>query len=129
MGRGRLNAQLHWALEHITSCAIAFRREAFRLGDLKLEDLIEELKRRTGGALALRMSCAGHVAALQEEIRAKQERAAPPPPCPQPAKSEAKILDVEDTISVVRAPSGSWNWVLCGWQPSPSPIVPKRGGC
>lgn len=126
--RGRLNAQLQWALGHVNSCcAIAFRREAFRLGDLTLEDLIEELKRRTGGALALRMSIAGHVASLQEEIWAKQERV--PPPCSQPTKSEAKLLDVEDTISVVRAPSGNWNWVLCGWQPSPNPLVPKRGGC
>jgi len=128
--RGRLNAQLQWALGHVTSCcAIAFRKEAFCLGDLKLEDLIEELKRKTGGALALRMSCAGHVASLQEEIRAKQERAAPPPPCPPPTKSEARFLDVEHTISVVRATSGSWNWVLCGWEPSPTPLVAKRGGC
>lgn len=125
--RGKLNAQLQWALGHMNSCcAIAFRREAFCLGDLNLKDLIEELKRRTGGALALRMSCAGHVASLQEEIRAKQESVQP---CPIPAKSQEKIPNLEDAISVVRARSGSWNWVLCGWQPSSASLAPRRGGC
>lgn len=127
--RGRLNAQLHWAVGQVSSCcAVAFRREAFSLNDLRLEDLIEELRRKTGGASALRMTCAGHVASLQEEIQERQEKEKAHVQCQQPARSEAKFIDIESNISVVRATSGQWNWVLCGWQTSPS-FLPKRGGC
>lgn len=126
--RGKLNAQLQWALGHVNSCcAIAFRREAFHVGDLDLKDLIEELQRRTGGALAQRMSCAGHVVSLQEEIQARQARAAASSVIS--TKHEDRIPNIDEAISVVRAPSGSWNWVLCGWQPPLTTRVPRRGGC
>lgn len=125
--RGKLNAQLQWALGHVNSCcAIAFRREAFHAGDLDLKDLIEELQRRTGGALAQRMSCAGHVASLQEEIQARQARAVAPSII---STKQDRIPNVEEAISIVRAPSGSLNWVLCGWQPPLTSRVPRRGGC
>jgi hypothetical protein len=125
--RGKLNAQLQWALGHVNSCcAIAFRREAFHAGDLDLKDLIEELQRRTGGALAQRMSCAGHVASLQEEIQTRQARAVAPHII---STKQDRIPNVEEAISIVRAPSGSLNWVLCGWQPPLTSRVPRRGGC
>merc|ERR1711970_605717 len=73
--RGLWNAQLQWAVTQIGSCcAIAFRREALALNDLVLGELIEELKRKTGGAMAARITCEGHLARLEEEMQASRRR-------------------------------------------------------
>jgi hypothetical protein len=139
--RGLLNARLADAAAFVgKSCALVFRRQAHCLGDLRLEDIIAELRRltvvdgiaATDGIAAGRISAAEYLAALKEETSPQPEweaepEALAPPPAPKPAHLG---VDIKTAIDKVRSTSGEWNWVLCGWdRPEPlSKPSPSRGG-
>lgn len=139
--RGLLNARLADATTMVGKCcAVVFRREAHCIGDLRLEDIIMELRRltvvdgiaATDGIAAGRISAAEYLAALKEETSIKQPEAEPEtPPSPPPPPVPAHVgIAVKTAIDKVRSTSGEWNWVLCGWD-RPEPLhrsAPSRGG-
>jgi hypothetical protein len=153
--RGLLNARLASAATFVGKyCAVAFRREAHCLGDLKLEDIIAELRRltvvdgvaATGGIAASRISAAEYLAALREEAEEvsqslsrshslsqtqPESEAEPERPKPDHTTVDLKALDVKSAIGKVRSLDGEWNWVLCGWErpePRKLPPSPSHGG-
>merc|ERR1712139_190562 len=82
--RGLLNARLAHASATIGQyCAVTFRREAHRLKDLELEDIVNEVARLTvvdgissaDGIAASRISAAKYLAALKEEALARERDA------------------------------------------------------
>lgn len=142
--RGLLNARLANAVTSVGQrCATSFRREAHCMSDLKLEDIVSELRRLTvvdgvaaaDGVAAGRISAAEYLAALKEETanptnasNAESEREAEPI---APATKPHEMEDVPSAIRKVRDPFGEWNWVLCGWdrpEPNMPPPSPCRGG-
>jgi len=152
--RGLLNARLARAASTVGQhCAVTFRREAHRLNDLQLEDIVNELRRLTvvdgiaaaDGIAASRISAAEYLAALKEETSARERESrgslcpvaeADPEPLPEMSQEDEapkaeKAIDIKDAIREVRKTSGNWNWVLCGWErpePNMPPPSPCRGG-
>lgn len=157
MQRGKCNARLATATTLVGQyCGVAFNRQAHCLADLGLDDVISELRRLTvvetltaaDGIAASRISAAEYLAGLKEEalareiakeealareesMKAKEEaETVAAPPISLPVEKPAPV-DLKTAIKEVRATSGEWNWVLCGWErptlnmPPPSPC---RGG-
>lgn len=127
--RGRWNAHGQEAtLEVGRHCAVAMRKEARRLQDVSLEDIIADLRRLTALDVAA-ISSEGYFAALLEEARereaqARREREARL--AKQAAAQRAAVAaaaaaqpSLGDALAAVRDPNGSLNWVLCGWQQPP----------
>lgn len=136
--RGLLNARLADAAAVVGKhCAVVFRREAHCLGDLRLEDIIAELRRLTvtsvasaEGIAAGRISAAEYLAALKEESLQKQPEWEAEPEALPPQPDAQKCVDVKTAVDKVRSTDGEWNWVLCGWDrpEPPHKPVPSRGG-
>jgi hypothetical protein len=139
--RGLLNARLAGAGTLVgKSCAVAFRRQAHCLGDLKLEDIVAELRRLTvvdgvgaaDGLAASRISAAEYLAALREETTRLSSQTQPEWEAePEMHTPEPITVDVKTAINKVRSPNGEWNWVICGWEhpdSRKSVTSPSRGG-
>jgi hypothetical protein len=137
--RGLLNAKLASASALVNiHCSITFRREAHCLRDLDLENIISELRRLTvvdgvQGA-ASRISVQEYLSALEEEIRHVEQKAAEPEievtlPEPEQQALKAEPQDISmlptEAIQEVKATSGSYNWVLIGWDKK---VTGSRGG-
>jgi len=131
--RGRWNARAQEAAALVARyCAVALRREVRRASDLRLEELLKDLRRLTAvDVAAARISAAEYLSALREEAREREARArrqAVPQPCEQ-APGPAGI-GLEDALAAVKEPSGDCDWLLCGWRPAlASPRSPALGGC
>lgn len=134
--RGRWNARLQDASKLVASYAtVAFKREAHRLQDLDLREVISEVRRLTvvdrraasGGVAAAHICVEEYIKALDEEQRrrnaARQGRrtrgsVGASPDAPEPAAAAIQPPALPDLLAAVEdvsAPWGQWNWVLIGW--------------
>lgn len=150
--RGKWNAKLNEATALICSqFAVAFRREAHSVADLRLPDLVGELRRLThvdgsaakDGMAVGRVSSEEYLAALSEELRDRKAAVQAKADEMRQRKEEQRrwlsegpasgVQEVKSVVEVVRAPCGRFNWALCGWPkqaaaPPAAPLLPPKAG-
>lgn len=136
--RGRLNSRATEAANEVNRhCHTVMSVQARQHSDLRLEDLLQNLRSRTSMDLVVnRLSPEDYFAGLREEELERRSKHS----LDIPLRTAGVPTDqLQAAIATVRETSGKWNWVLCGWPSAAAPAtvakVPREspraalGGC